>query len=108
MAQPSRCTGAPSTSPSRRWVPSTATSGTALNNLVRLYEIQGRYAGAEPLHKRSLALREQMLGPEHPDVGMALNNLGSHSSAGLPLAHPRGFPMYLLRVMRGAGPAISP
>ncbi len=36
---------------------------------------QGKYAEAEPLYKRSLAIREKALGPEHPDVGQGLNNL---------------------------------
>ena len=34
-----------------------------------------RYADAEPLHKRSLAIQEKALGPDHPDVATALNNL---------------------------------
>ena len=32
-------------------------------------------AEAEPLYRRSLAIREEALGPEHPDVAMSLNNL---------------------------------
>ena len=40
-----------------------------------LYEAQGRYADAEPLYKRSLAIREKALGPDHPDVATSLNNL---------------------------------
>ena len=36
---------------------------------------QGRYAEAEPLYKRALAIREKALGPDHPDVGTSLNNL---------------------------------
>ena len=36
---------------------------------------QGRYADAEPLYKRSLAIREKSLGPDHPDVATSLNNL---------------------------------
>jgi hypothetical protein len=27
------------------------------------------------MHERVLALRELVLGPEHPDVGLSLNNL---------------------------------
>ena len=30
---------------------------------------------AEPLYKRSLAIREKALGPDHPDVASSLNNL---------------------------------
>ena len=37
---------------------------------------QGRYADAEPLYKRSLAIREKALGPNHPDVATSLNNMG--------------------------------
>ena len=47
----------------------------SLNNLAELYRAQGRYADAEPLHKRALAIREQALGPEHLDVASSLNNL---------------------------------
>src|SRR5262249_49139824 len=38
---------------------------------------QGRYAEAEPLLERGLAIREKALGPEHPDVGTSLNNLAA-------------------------------
>ena len=40
-----------------------------------LYRDQGRYADAEPLYKRSLAIYEKALGPDHPHVATALNNL---------------------------------
>ena len=36
------------------------------------YEAQGKYAEAEPLYKRSLAIREKALGPEHPNVAKSL------------------------------------
>ncbi len=49
--------------------------GGTLNDLARLYESQGRYAEAEPLYKRSLAIREKALGPDHPDVAAMLNDL---------------------------------
>ena len=39
------------------------------------YDNQGRYADAEPLYKRALAVREKTLGPDHPDVAQTLNNL---------------------------------
>ncbi len=35
---------------------------------------QGRYAEAEPLYQRSLAIREKALGPEHPHVAESLEN----------------------------------
>jgi tetratricopeptide (TPR) repeat protein len=47
----------------------------SLNNLAELLDYRGRYAEAEPLHRRGLAIREKVLGPEHPDVAASLNNL---------------------------------
>src|SRR5476651_1821167 len=41
---------------------------------IQFYQ-QRRYADAEPLFKRSLAISEKALGPDHPDVATALNNL---------------------------------
>ena len=40
-----------------------------------LYKAQGKYAEAAPLYRRSLAISEKALGPEHPDVALSLNNL---------------------------------
>lgn len=37
---------------------------------------QARYAEAEPLYKRSLRIREEALGPDHPLVAQSLNDLG--------------------------------
>ena len=36
---------------------------------------QGKYDDAEPLCKRALTIREETLGPRHPDVASSLNNL---------------------------------
>ncbi len=47
---------------------------TSLNNLALLYDTQGDYAKAEPLYRRSLAIREKALGPDHPDVATSLEN----------------------------------
>ncbi len=47
---------------------------TSLNNLAALYYSQGNYAEAEPLFKRSLALREKALGPDHPNLALMLEN----------------------------------
>ena len=46
----------------------------SLNNLAVLHHAQGRYAEAEPLYKRSLAIYEKALGPEHLDVATSLEN----------------------------------
>jgi Tetratricopeptide repeat len=42
-----------------------------------LYRDQGRYAKAEPLARRALAIREKALGPEHPKLATALENFAS-------------------------------
>ena len=47
----------------------------SLNNLGRLYETQGQYAKAESQHGRALTIKEKALGPNHPSVGLTLNNL---------------------------------
>ena len=39
---------------------------------------------AEPLIKRSLAIREKVLGPDHPDVARSLNNLAELYDGGGP------------------------
>lgn len=46
-----------------------------LHNLGVLYEIQGRYAEAETLLKRVLAIREKTLGANHREVVRTLNSL---------------------------------
>ena len=35
----------------------------SVNSLADLYQVQGRYAQAEPLYRRVLAARERALGP---------------------------------------------
>jgi CHAT domain-containing protein/Tfp pilus assembly protein PilF len=47
----------------------------ALNSLAGLYQTQGDFARAEPLNKRSLAIHEKALGPDHPDIAASLNSL---------------------------------
>ncbi len=46
----------------------------SLNSLARLYGDQGKYAEAEPLVKRALAIQEKALGPQHPNVAQGLEN----------------------------------
>jgi CHAT domain-containing protein/tetratricopeptide (TPR) repeat protein len=48
---------------------------TAISWLANVYGAQGRYAEAERLYKRSLAIREKALGPEDPLVANSLNSL---------------------------------
>ena len=47
---------------------------TGIRNLAELYRAQGRYREAELLYQRALALRERVLGPEHPHVADCLEN----------------------------------
>ena len=42
--------------------------GSALNNLAIVYRAQGKYADAEELYKRDLAISEKALGASHPNV----------------------------------------
>lgn len=48
----------------------------ALETLAQLYFRLTKYGQAEPLVKRIIDLHKISLGPEHPDVGVYLNNLG--------------------------------
>lgn len=56
--------------------PGDARLATSLNNLGEALRARGRFDEAEALFQRSLALREQRLGPDHPHVASCLNNLG--------------------------------
>jgi tetratricopeptide (TPR) repeat protein len=53
------------------------------NHLAGLYRSQGRDQEAEPLLVRSLQIREQQLGADHPATASSLNNLaGLYRSQG--------------------------
>jgi CHAT domain-containing protein len=54
-----------------------ANYGVALNSLAIVYRAQGKYADAEGLYKRALAISEKALGAGHPDVALTLNNLAN-------------------------------
>ena len=41
-----------------------------------MYSKQSRYAEAEPLYQRALAIYEKTRGPNHVDTALELNNLG--------------------------------
>ena len=47
----------------------------SLNNLAELYSDQGKFAIAEPLYERSLAIWVKSLGPDHPHVATSLENI---------------------------------
>jgi tetratricopeptide (TPR) repeat protein len=48
---------------------------TSLEEMALVYWHQSRFDEAEPLYRRALAIRENAVGPEHPDVLQSLNNL---------------------------------
>ncbi|PYV82221.1 MAG: kinesin, partial [Acidobacteria bacterium] len=47
----------------------------SLENLARLYCLQGKYGQAEGLYWQVLTIREKILGATHPDLAAAFNNL---------------------------------
>ncbi|HEY0754932.1 MAG TPA: tetratricopeptide repeat protein [Ktedonobacteraceae bacterium] len=46
-----------------------------LNQTAYYLDDRARYGDAEPLYRRALAIRERVLGGEHPDTAHSLNNL---------------------------------
>ncbi len=46
-----------------------------LNGLATIEVERGRPVQAEPLYWRALAIKERVLGPEHPEIGVLLNYL---------------------------------
>ena len=66
----SRSTSARWRSTRRRVGPDHPDVAASLENLASLYEPKCRYADAEPLFRRSLAIHEKALGPDHPDVAI--------------------------------------
>ncbi|MHC4459738.1 MAG: tetratricopeptide repeat protein [Planctomycetota bacterium] len=64
--------------------------------MATVYQVQGRYAEAESLLKRSLQVREKVLGSDHPKVATSLNNLGAlYDSQG---KYAEAEPLYDLRI----------
>ncbi|CBN74851.1 NB-ARC and TPR repeat-containig protein [Ectocarpus siliculosus] len=59
----------------------TAEVANCLEWVALLYDIQGKFAEAEPLYERSQTILEKVLGSEHSDVAKALNNRGKYSEA---------------------------
>ena len=46
-------------------------------NIADVLSRQGKYEEAERMHRQALALRERVLGKEHPDTLTSMNNLAS-------------------------------
>ena len=59
----------------RRRIKSRSRFGVNLNNLGALQYAKGNATKAEQLYRRALAIKEKVLGRDHPDVAMTLNNL---------------------------------
>ena len=76
MPRPSRCSSARSRSSTRPSASIRPDAAPELNNLAALYQRQERYAEAEPLFKRALAIREKSLGRDHPDLGAVAEQSG--------------------------------
>jgi tetratricopeptide (TPR) repeat protein len=64
-----------------------------LNNWANLYQVQGKFASAEPLCQRSLAIREEILGPDDLHVAASLNNLAALYDS--QRRHAEAEPLYL-------------
>ena len=61
----------------------------SISNLANVYQNQARYAEAEQLFKRALAIREAAFGPDHLHVADALSSLGGGYLQQGRLARPR-------------------
>ena len=75
----------------RRLAPSTPIQRRALTNLGGLLQAQGELAAARPLFERALAIREKVLGTDHPYTAQSINNLASLLQAQGELAAARPF-----------------
>ena len=60
--------------PASQAVAQSITADELNKKVIELYQA-GKFADAVPLAQRALAIREKALGPDHPDVALALNNL---------------------------------
>ena len=77
----SRCTSGPWPTGSGSWARTTPTPCNSRNNLALAYQDAGRAAEAIALHERTLADRERVLGPDHPDTLNSRNNLAAARAA---------------------------
>jgi tetratricopeptide (TPR) repeat protein len=55
--------------------PNSAETAASLNNLAELFSRLHRFDDAEPLYRRSLAIREKILPPDHPDIAKSKERL---------------------------------
>ena len=59
------------------WFDQLARRNCGLHHYAVFLANQGKYDDAEPLYKRALTIREEVLGPDHPKVASSLNNLAT-------------------------------
>lgn len=59
----------------KRQSPDAVELGELLGELADLYRVQARYAEAEPLYQRAIALAEAHYGADHPGLARLLNSL---------------------------------
>jgi hypothetical protein len=64
-------------------------TGLCLRNLGLLHEAEGDLAGARGLHKRALAIRRKVYGPDHHQTAVSFEDLGFVLSAEGDLAEAR-------------------
>ena len=55
-------------------------SHSSYNNLANVLRDQGDLKQAKEYHERALAIRQQTLGPQHPDVASSYNKLATCTS----------------------------
>ena len=61
----------------QRWNMTLQEAANLLNKIASYLEDVAQYPEAEPLYQRALAIRERVLGAEHPDTAASLNNLAT-------------------------------
>jgi tetratricopeptide (TPR) repeat protein len=74
--------------------------GIWVNRIFTLLEAQGDLAGTKPYYERALAIRKQVLGPQHPDTAFSLTNLGALLEAQGDLAGAKPYYERALQICR--------
>ncbi|KFZ16727.1 hypothetical protein V501_02084 [Pseudogymnoascus sp. VKM F-4519 (FW-2642)] len=59
-----------------------------MNNVAASLRQQGKYAEAEAMQRQTLQLKEAVLGKDHPDTLMSMNNLATSLRTVLGKEHP--------------------
>jgi len=90
--------------------PGSAAVASALNNEAELYNKLHRFPEAEALYKRSLSIRQAVLGPDHPDTQKSLARLAEvfHAEGKDNLPAPQAQPQPMPRPVPQPRPAPPP